>query len=190
MMTAFLSIAAAGFLILGSIRKPDPSILDQSSIYDFTMKTIDGEDRSLSTYKGKVLLVVNVASKCGYTPQYEGLQDLYEKYKDRGLVILGFPSNNFKGQEPGTDSEIKEFCSTNYGITFDMFSKIEVVGNDQHPLYHFITTQPVVEGPVKWNFQKYLVSRKGEVKAKFFSKTEPLDEELTGTVEQLLSETE
>ncbi len=189
-MTTFLSFAAAGFLILGSTRKHDPGTLEQKSIYDFTMKTIDGEDRPLSMYKGKVLLIVNVASKCGYTPQYEGLQGLYEKYRSRGLMILGFPSNNFMHQEPGSDAEIKEFCSTTYGVTFDMFSKIEVKGSDQHPLYQFITSQPSVEGPVKWNFQKYLVSRKGEFRAKFPSKTEPFDSELTGIVEQLLSERE
>jgi len=189
-MTTFLSFAAAGFLILGSTRKPDPGTLEQKSIYDFTMKTIDGEARPLSTYKGKVLLIVNVASKCGYTPQYEGLQSLYEKYKDRGLRVLGFPSNNFGYQEPGAESEIKEFCSTTYGVSFDMFSKIEVKGNDQHPLYQFITSQPPVEGAIKWNFQKYLVNRKGELKAKFLSKIEPQDPELSHHVEQLLEEPE
>ncbi len=189
-MTTFLSFAAAGFLILGSTRKPDPGTLEQKSIYDFTMKTIDGTDRPLSTYKGKVLLIVNVASKCGYTPQYEGLQALYEKYKDRGLMVLGFPSNNFGFQEPGAESEIKEFCSTTYGVSFDMFSKIEVKGNDQHPLYQYITSQPSVEGPVTWNFQKYLVNRKGELKSKFLSKIEPQDPELTNSLEQLLGEPE
>jgi glutathione peroxidase len=187
-MTSFLSFAAAGFLILGSTRKHDPGPLEQTSIYDFTMKTIEGEDRSLSDYKGKVLLLVNVASKCGYTPQYEGLQALHEKYRDRGLVVLGFPSNNFMHQEPGTDSEIREFCTTTYGVTFEMFSKIEVKGSDQHPLYRYITSQPSVEGPVKWNFQKYLVNRKGELKAKYFSKTEPQDRELTDVLERLLRE--
>ena len=188
-MTLF-SFAAAGFLILGSTRRQEAEPLEQKQIYDFTMQTIDGEQRSLSVYKGKVLLIVNVASKCGYTPQYEGLQSLYEKYKDSGLVVLGFPSNNFLSQEPGSDDEIKQFCSTTYGVSFDMFSKIDVKGSEQHPLYRFITTQPAVEGPVKWNFQKYLVGRRGEVKAKFFSKTEPLDPGFTAQIEDLLNEAE
>jgi glutathione peroxidase len=187
-MTALVSLATAGFLILGATRKHDSGTMDQTSVYDFTMKTIDGEDRPLSTYRGKVMLIVNVASKCGYTPQYEGLQALYEKYGSRGLVILGFPSNDFMWQEPGTDEEIRAFCTNEYGVTFDMFSKIEVKGTDQHPLYRFITSQPSVEGPVKWNFQKYLVSRKGELKSKFFSKTEPQDQVLIDAVEQLLNE--
>lgn len=157
-------------------------------LYDFVVKTIDGKDKPLADYRGKVLLIVNVASKCGYTPQYEGLEKLYETYKERGLVVLGFPANNFLWQEPGTDEEIQEFCTTSYGVTFDMFSKISVKGSDQHPLYRFITAVPAVQGPVKWNFQKYLVNRKGEIVKVFFSKTEPLDAGLIAQVEQLLAE--
>ena len=160
----------------------------EALVYDFTMKTIDGKDKSLADYRGKVLLIVNVASKCGNTPQYEGLEKLYRKYKDRGFVVLGFPANNFLWQEPGTDAEIREFCTTNYGVTFDMFSKISVKGSDQHPLYAFITGLPAVEGPVKWNFQKYFVNRKGEVVKMYSPGTEPLDAEVVAELERLLSE--
>ncbi len=182
------AVLLLGVLTINSVHGTRTMPVEQEHIYEFSMKTIDGEDRSLAAYKGKVLLIVNVASKCGYTPQYEGLQALYEKYKDTGLMILGFPANNFMWQEPGTDEEIAQFCSLEYGVTFDMFSKVSVKGSDQHPLYRFITTHPAVEGPVKWNFQKYLVNRKGEPVSKFMSGTEPLDDELLQAVEALLSE--
>ncbi len=152
------------------------------------MKTIEGQQRQLSDYKGKVVLVVNVASLCGYTPQYEGLEHLYEKYKDRGFIILGFPANNFRGQEPGSDQEIKKFCSTKYNVTFDMFSKISVSGEDQHPLYKYLTTDSPFPGDIKWNFQKYLIGRDGEVKAKYLSSVKPTDKELVEKIEQLLNE--
>lgn len=161
------------------------------SIYGFTMKSIDGKDVPLSTYKGKVILIVNVASECGYTPQYKGLEALYEKYRKEGLVILGFPANNFGGQEPGTDPQIKSFCEKNYGVTFDMFSKISVKGDDQHPLYTYLTsakTDPEFSGDVKWNFQKYLISRDGKILGKFVSKVEPMSDELTTAVEKALGE--
>ena len=157
-----------------------------SKIYDFTMKTIDGQQKSLADYKGKVLLIVNVASKCGHTPQYTGLESLYEKYKDKGFMILGFPANNFLWQEPGTDAEIKNFCTTKYNVTFDMFSKISVKGSDQHPLYAYLTKDSPFRGDVKWNFQKYLIDRNGTVSAKFAPGTEPDDPELVQTLEKLL----
>jgi glutathione peroxidase len=157
-------------------------------IYEFTMKTIEGKTKSLSDYAGKVLLVVNVASECGYTPQYKDLEEVYRKYHESGLEILGFPANNFGAQEPGTDQEIKEFCTTNYGVTFDMFSKISVKGDDQHPLYTYLTTQTKFPGPVKWNFQKYLVNRKGEVVAMIPTKIKPTEAEIMKQIEQLLSE--
>ena len=166
----------------------EASMDQQPKLYSFTMKTIDGKDKPLSDYKGKVLLIVNVASKCGHTPQYEGLEKLYEKYKDRGFMILGFPANNFLRQEPGTNEEIKKFCTLNYGVTFDMFAKISVKGNDQSPLYKYLTEETSVAGSVKWNFQKYLVDRRGNVVAKFSPGTEPLDKEVTTKIEQLLSE--
>jgi glutathione peroxidase len=159
-----------------------------TSVLGFTMKTIDGEDVTLSKYKGKVLLVVNVASECGFTPQYKDLEALYRKYKDRGFMVLGFPANNFGAQEPGTDQEIKTFCSSTYGVTFDMFSKISVKGNDQHPLYKFITSDSTYGGDVKWNFQKYLVDREGKLSGKYFSKVTPMSDEVTSAIEKALKE--
>lgn len=163
----------------------------EKSVYDFSMKTIDGKTVPLSAYKGKVLLIVNVASRCGFTPQYKDLEALYRKYETRGFTILGFPANNFGGQEPGTDSEIKEFCTANYGVTFPLFSKISVRGEDQDPLYRYLTSDeanPATGGDVKWNFQKYLVGRDGKVRAKFLSRVTPLSEELTSAVETALKQ--
>ncbi len=159
-----------------------------SQVYDFTLKSIDGVATPLSAYKGKVILMVNVASKCGYTPQYEGLQALYEKYKDRGFVILGFPANNFGAQEPGTDAEIKTFCSTKYRVTFPMFSKVSVKGDDATPLYRYLTTSanPAVAGEVKWNFTKFLVDREGRVVARFEPSVKPESEEVAAAIEKLL----
>jgi len=163
--------------------------MKENSVYDFAMKNIDGKIISLSAFKGKVMLIVNVASRCGHTPQYKGLEALYRKYKDRGLVILAFPANNFGQQEPGTDEEIKAFCTTTYDVTFDMFSKISVKGPDQHPLYRFLTspeTNPKFPGDVRWNFQKYLFDRKGNITGRFASGVEPLSDELTSAIEQAL----
>jgi len=160
----------------------------QPKLYSFSMKTIDGKDKPLSEYKGKVLLIVNVASKCGNTPQYKGLESIYEKYKERGFMILGFPANNFLWQEPGTNDEIKKFCTMNYGVTFDMFSKISVKGDDQDSLYQYLTKDSPVPGAVTWNFQKYLVDRKGNVVEKFTPKTGPEEKEVIDKIEQLLSE--
>jgi glutathione peroxidase len=160
-----------------------------SGIYDFSMKSIDGKNIPLSSYKGKVLLLVNVASKCGYTPQYKGLEALYRKYRDKGFVILAFPANNFGQQEPGSDVEIKDFCTTTYDVTFDLFSKISVKGSDQHPLYRFLTsaeTNPEFAGDVKWNFQKYLIGREGRITGKFASAVDPLSAELTTAIEKAL----
>lgn len=161
---------------------------NETPLYRFTMKTIDGKDQPLSSYKGKVLLLVNVASKCGHTPQYENLEATYRRYKDRGFVILGFPANNFGGQEPGSDAEIKEFCKTKYDVTFNLFSKISVKGEDQHPLYKYLTTETPFKGDVKWNFQKYLVDKKGNVVAMFPTKVKPTDEEVVQKIEALLAE--
>jgi glutathione peroxidase len=160
------------------------------TIHDFTMKAIDGAAIPLAKYKGKVLLVVNVASQCGNTPQYKGLEALYRKYKERGFVVLGFPANDFGQQEPGSNEEIKKFCRTNYDVTFDMFSKISVKGPDQDPLYRFITsseTNPDFSGDVRWNFQKYLVDRNGVIIGKYAPKVDPLSEELDSAVEKALS---
>ncbi|MEX1140398.1 MAG: glutathione peroxidase [Bacteroidota bacterium] len=161
---------------------------DSSPLYSFTMETIDGKDRSLAEYKGKVLLLVNVASECGYTPQYKDLEEVYRRYNKQGFAVLGFPANNFGSQEPGTDEEIKAFCSTNYGVTFDMFSKISVKGADQHPMYKYLTTESPVPGEVKWNFQKYLVDRKGTVVAMFPTRTKPIDAGVVSKIEALLAQ--
>ncbi|HAL92315.1 MAG TPA: glutathione peroxidase [Verrucomicrobia bacterium] len=159
------------------------------SVYDFTMKDIDGKDVSLADFKGKVLLVVNVASKCGFTGQYAGLEKLYQTYKDRGLVVLGFPANNFMGQEPGTEAEIKSFCTLTYGVTFPMFAKISVKGKTIHPLYAFLTDKalhPESGGAISWNFNKFLVGRDGAILAHYGSRTAPEDPELVAAVEQAL----
>jgi glutathione peroxidase len=166
-----------------------------ASIYEIPVRKITGDEASLAEFKGKVLLVVNVASKCGLTPQYEGLENLYEQYKGQGFVIVGFPANNFKSQEPGTDADIQTFCTTNYGVKFPMFSKINVVGPDKHPLYAaLIAAQPKTEShaevpfakklngygietnpepEILWNFEKFLVSRSGQVVRRFSPDTEP-----------------
>jgi glutathione peroxidase len=159
------------------------SLFAASGIYEFTPKSIDGQPAPLAGYRGRVVLVVNVASKCGYTPQYAGLEALYQKYKDRGLTILGFPANNFGSQEPGTDAEIKTFCSTRYNVTFPMFSKISVKGDDQAPLYQYLTTK----GEVKWNFTKFLVGKDGQVVEKFDSAVKPDAPELAAAIEAALA---
>jgi glutathione peroxidase len=159
-------------------------LMAATSVHEFMMKTIDGAPAPLSQYKGKVLLIVNVASKCGYTPQYAGLQSLYEKYRDRGLVVLGVPANNFGGQEPGSDADIKTFCTRNYNVTFPMLSKVSVKGEDQTPLYKYLTEDT---GDVRWNFTKFLVGKDGTVLSRFESKVTPDSPELTGAVEQALS---
>lgn len=158
------------------------------TIYEFSMKDIDGNDTSLAPYKGKVLLIVNVASKCGYTPQYEGLQAIYEEYKDQGLEIVGFPANNFKGQEPGTEEDIKEFCTLNYGVTFPMTSKVSVVGADQDPLFSYLTSleNSDFDGEIKWNFEKFLVDKDGNLIRRFRSKVKPESTELKTAIEALL----
>ena len=184
--------AAAAAYSLGFVLNPSPAEPPvEKSLYDFTVKNIDGRDVKLDTYKGKVMMIVNVASKCGYTPQYEGLQALYQKNKDRGFVILGFPANNFMGQEPGTEAEIKEFCSTKYNVTFPLFAKISVTGADQHPLYTFLTnkaTNPEFAGDISWNFNKFLVDRSGKIVARFGSKDTPEGETVTAAVEKYLAQ--
>ncbi|GGF86738.1 glutathione peroxidase [Paenibacillus abyssi] len=146
------------------------------TIYDFQVKTIDGEETTLSSYKGKVMLIVNTASACGLTPHYEGLQKLYESYQDQGLVVLGFPCNQFAGQEPGTEEEIKQFCDLNYKVTFPMFAKIDVKGEHAHPLYvHLVNEVPEAyrTGEIEWNFVKFLVDRDGNVIKQYSARTEP-----------------
>jgi len=156
------------------------------SVYDFKMKTIDGQDEKLSSFAGKALLIVNTASECGYTPQYESLQGLYAKYKDRGFEVLAFPANNFGEQEPGTNAEIKTFCSTQFHTTFPLFAKISVKGKDMHPLYQYLTRESGFNGDIKWNFNKFLVDPKGRVAARYDSKIDPLAREIVGKVEEIL----
>ncbi len=151
-------------------------------------RTITGDTTNLAAYKGNVILLVNVASKCGHTPQYAGLESLYRKYKDRGFVILGFPANNFKQQEPGTDAEILNFCKTTYDVTFPLMSKISVEGPDQHPLYTYLTTQSPQPGKITWNFNKFLLDRNGRVVARFDTKVEPDDPQLVSKIEKFLTE--
>jgi glutathione peroxidase len=160
------------------------------SIYDFTMKSIDGQPVNLGAYSGKVVLLVNVASKCGFTPQYAALEAVYEKYKDRGLVIVGIPANNFMSQEPGTDAEIKKFCSNKYNVSFPMMSKVSVLGDDKTPLYSFLTgadTDPKFAGDIKWNFTKFLFDRSGKPVARFEPATTPDSPEVTAAIEAALA---
>jgi len=160
--------------------------MPDKGLYSFAVKTIDGQDRPIADYRGKVLLIVNVASYCGYTPQYEGLEKIYKKYKSKGLRILAFPANEFAKEEPGTDPEIKEFCRSNYHVSFDLFSKIVAKGKPIHPLYQYLTTQTDFKGEIRWNFDKFLADRKGDVAARFEPATEPDDPQLTGKIEELL----
>jgi glutathione peroxidase len=156
-------------------------------VLDHEMKDIDGTDTKLSTYKGKVVLMVNVASKCGFTTQYTGLQKLWEDRKDAGLVVVGFPANDFGRQEPGSETEIKEFCTNKYSVTFPMFSKVSVKGNDMCPLYKDLTSQPSpIGGEIGWNFTKFLVDRKGNVVARYDSRVKPDDAEMLKKIEELL----
>jgi glutathione peroxidase len=162
-----------------------------SSIYDFSLNSIDGAATPLSSFKGKVVLLVNVASKCGFTPQYAGLEKLYEKYKDQGFVIVGVPANNFGAQEPGTNEEIKTFCSRNYNVTFPMMSKVSVKGTDKTPLYQYLTdtqANPKTGGEIKWNFTKFLIDKKGNIVSRFESAVTPESDDMTKAIEQALAQ--
>ncbi len=194
-MLKILSMAALFIGIIGAavyFSSSAPTVSAKTkSVLDFKMKDIDGKEVALKKYKGDVLLIVNTASKCGYTPQYEGLEAIYEKYKSQGFDVLGFPANNFGGQEPGTETEIKEFCESKYKVTFPMFAKISVKGDDQHPLYNFLTakeTNPQFAGDISWNFNKFLVNRKGEVVARFTSKDTPESTAVTSAIEKYLKD--
>lgn len=175
-------LGAASALILAGVAMA-------GSVYDYTMNSIDGKPTPLSSFKGQVVLLVNVASRCGYTPQYKGLESTYEKYKGQGLVVVGFPANNFMGQEPGTNEEIKTFCHSKYNVTFPMMSKVSVKGDDTTPLYKFLTdksTNPQFGGDIKWNFTKFLVGRDGTVLARFEPNVEPTDPAVTAAIEKAL----
>lgn len=157
------------------------------TLFDFKVKDINNKEVDLSQYKGKVVLVVNVASKCGYTRQYTGLEKIYNKYKDRDFVILGFPCNDFGGQEPGTNEEIKEFCSTKFAVTFPMMDKVAVLGEGKAPLFAWLTNNEVTgSGDIKWNFEKFLINKEGQIVERFISKDEPEGEKITSAIEKLL----
>lgn len=165
--------------------------MDDMNVYTFEVKTASGEAFPLDQFKGKVLMLVNVASKCGFTPQYEDLQKLYEDYKDKGLVILGFPANNFMNQEPGSNEQIQEFCQINYGVTFPVLAKISVKGKDIHPLYAWLTDKknhPETGGSIGWNFTKFLIDKEGKVSARYASRVNPRSDEVIQKIESLLEE--
>lgn len=159
--------------------------LPPKTLYDFKADTIDGKPKELKEYKGKVVLVVNTASKCGLTPQYEGLEELYKANKEKGFVILGFPANDFNGQEPGTNTEIAEFCKANYGVTFPMFSKITVAGEKMNPLYAWLI-ENTDKKPIEWNFAKFLIDREGRVIERFPSRMKPEDPKMTEAIAKAL----
>jgi glutathione peroxidase len=193
-------IAVAGLILLAvmavavdTIAKEEAKMPDSKnkqmtdkSYLDIPFNTISGEKTSLRDFSGKVLLLVNTASKCGFTPQYAGLEKLYETYKDSGLVVIGFPANNFGEQEPGTDEEIQNFCQTKYDVTFPMMSKISVKGKDKHPLFVYLTEKSPITGEIQWNFSKFLIDRNGNLVARFPSQTKPSDEELVSKIKELL----
>ncbi len=191
-------VAVVGLLISAcskaqpdAVTKRSITVTSTKSIHDIPVQSIDGEELTLDAFAGKVLLIVNVASKCGYTPQYEGLEKLYREYKDQGFSVLGFPANDFLWQEPGTNEEIKSFCSTTYGVTFPMFAKIHVKGRKQHPLYQFLTgkeTNPEHAGRITWNFNKFLIGRDGHVLNRFGTRTPPDDPDLIKAVESALND--
>lgn len=164
------------------------SVKNDDSLFDFKLKNISGEEIALSDYEGDVLLIVNTASECGFTPQYKGLQSLYETFRPKGFSVLGFPANNFGGQEPGTEEEIQKFCDTTFGVTFPLFSKVSVKGGDQHPLFDWLTRQKVkgASGAIKWNFEKFLIDREGRLVRRFRSVTSPDSKKMERAVQELL----
>jgi glutathione peroxidase len=179
---------AGTYVLAGMLLMAAGSLFAARSVYEFTLSSIDGKPMALSTFKGKVVMLVNVASRCGYTPQYTALEATYEKYKDQGFVILGFPANNFGAQEPGTNEEIKTFCQSKYSVTFPMYAKISVKGEDQVPLYAYLTkdANPSLAGDIKWNFTKFLVDRSGNVVQRFEPKVTPDSLEVIAAIEKLL----
>lgn len=162
--------------------------IETTTFYDFKLKNIDGEEVSLDKYKGKVILIVNTASKCGFTPQYEGLEKIYDEYKDKDFVVLGFPANNFMGQEPGSNEEIKQFCTTKFDVSFPMFSKVSVRGKDQHPFFNYLTEieNEDFKGNIRWNFEKFLIDKEGKLVRRFRSQTSPDSKKMKEAIESLL----
>jgi len=189
-MTVVRNGNARKHLLIGLVILMATSTFAASNLYNFTLPNIDGKPMPLADFKGKVILMVNVASQCGYTPQYTALEAIYNKYKDQGFVILGFPANNFGQQEPGTNEEIKTFCSRKYSVTFPLYSKISVKGSDQAPLYQYLTkdADPSHTGDIKWNFTKFLVDRNGNVVQRFEPAVTPDSPEATSAIEKLLKQ--
>jgi len=185
---SFAALAAAAFLLAGSEPQAGAEEPTSPAVIDHTVTTLEGDSLDLSTFRGRPLLIVNTASKCGYTPQYAGLQRLHERYSGRGLVILGFPSNDFGGQEPGSASEIGAFCRKNYGVSFPMMAKVHAKGPEIAPIYRTLTEQTAedIRGEIKWNFTKFLVDADGNVVARFGSSVEPEDPALVAAIEKLL----
>ena len=191
----FLILATSAFTIGCSKDKPGTaqnqikevkSTVDKTSgknIHDISVMTMDGEEKKLSEYSGKVLMIVNVASKCGYTKQYAGLEEIYKKYSGDGFVVLGFPCNDFGGQEPGSNDEIRTFCETKFNVTFPLFDKIKVLGDDKSPLYARLTGNSETSGDIGWNFEKFIISKNGDIVARFKSKVEPQSEEIATVIE-------
>lgn len=180
-----------GGALLGLVAPAADAAPAAQSLYGFHVKRLDGKQTSLAAYQGRVMLIVNTASKCGLTPQYEGLQKLHEQYHVKGLSVLGFPANDFLWQEPGSNAEIGEFCQRNYGVDFDMFEKVAVKGKGQAPLYRYLTskeTNPAFAGEIRWNFDKFLVNRQGLVVARFEPKTPPTDPKVRKAIEAALAE--
>ncbi|MDP8266561.1 MAG: glutathione peroxidase [Candidatus Aceula meridiana] len=173
-------------LVFFGLCSPSVQAQEPINVYGFDVEDIDGNPVSLSNYKGKVLLIVNTASRCGFTRQYKPLEELYQKYKDQGLVVLGFPANNFMNQEPGTNEEIKNFCFLNYKTTFPLFSKISVKGKDIHPLYGYLTTQGEFPGAITWNFNKFLIGKDGQVIGRFGARVDPLDPKIVSAIKDQL----
>ena len=187
-MPLILSALAAAVGCLSIAMAASTKAHHDPSIYDFKVPNIDGKSVSLAKYKGKVLLVVNVASHCGYTPQYEGLEALYKAKKKKGLEILGFPANNFGAQEPGTEAEIKQFCTSKFGVTFPMFSKISVKGDDEHPLYKWLISQSDrPNDDIEWNFSKFVIGKDGKVVARFRSKSAPDSPEVLAAIDAAMA---
>ena len=178
-------LAAVGILMFAAFAAGEGK-----TVFDYTLNTIDGQPAPLAAYKGKIVLLVNVASRCGFTPQYTALESIYARYKDRGFVIIGIPANNFGAQEPGTNQEIKTFCQSKYNVTFPMMSKVSVKGEDKTPLYQYLTDKsvnPKTGGDIQWNFTKFLVGPEGQIIARFEPKVTPDSPEVTGAIEQALA---
>ncbi len=189
-MNTYMIVGLACVALMSTLAMAEGPTTKPASVLDFTVKDIDGKPVELSKYKGKVLLIVNTASKCGFTKQYEGLEKLNQKYAEQGLAVLGFPCNDFMGQEPGTEADIKTFCSSKYNVKFDMFSKVVVKGDNKTPLYDFLIsdkTNPQFGGKITWNFNKFLIGRDGKIVGRFGSKDTPEGEAVTKAIEAELA---